>query len=522
MGNNRKLKMSRSQKSLKNSKVSLVFFIVSFTLSFVSRAIFIRTLGADLLGLNTLLVGIIGYLNLVEMGVGPAISYSLYKPLRDNDTQKISEIITLQGWLYKGFSAIIILGAVILMFFFPNIFKDSNVPINYAYITFVVLVFSNLLGYFYNYKQIVFTADMQQHILTKNVQGLTIIKVVLQIIMVYYLPYPYLWWIAMEFIFSIIISFNISRITKKFYPWLIKSKLGFNTLKKKHSDILNNTKNIFVHHFSTIVTEKTDNLIIFSIATLTIITKYNNYMTISMGIVTLISVMFSGIRDAIGNLITEGNVNKNMAFFWEFTSIKFYLASVICCSLYFVYDDFITIWVGRNYLIGSVVKLGILANLFISIARSTDFFLAGYGLFRDVWAVILEIFLCIILAIILGNLYGLPGVVFGFFLGKFPIIYLWKPYYLFAAGFNYPVKLFFKKHLAYISLLILPLFFVIILNKYLINVFVMNGYVTFILKSSLHFIVFSIFTFLLYYLFIREFKNASNRMINTLTKKNIL
>lgn len=511
--------MSRSLQSLKNGKVSLIFFIVSFILSFISRAIFIKTLGADLLGLNTVLIGIIGYLNLAEMGVGPAISYSLYKPIKEKNTNTINEIITLQGWFYKWIAGIIIFGALILMLFFPKIFKDSNVPLHYAYITFVVLLIANLLGYYYNYKQIVFTADMQQYILTRNVQGPTIIKVILQIGMVYFMPNPYLWWVGLEFLFAVFITLNISRITKKYYPWVTKSNVKVKSLRVKYNEIIKNTKNIFVHHLSTVVTEKTDNLIIFSIATLSIITKYNNYIAISAGIVTLVSVIFAGIRDAIGNLISEGVTKNNIMFFFEFTSVKFFIASIICCSLYFLYDDFITIWVGKQFVISNMVKLGILANLFISIARSTDFFLAGYGLFRDVWAVILEIFLCILLALILGNFYGVAGVVWGFFLGKFPVIYLWKPYFLFSAGFNTSVKYFYKRHFYYIILMFIPCLALYIFNKYSPVLFTHNIYFNFLFKSVMYVLALSIIAMPLFIVFLPEFKKASLRMINTITKK---
>lgn len=484
-------------------------------MSFLSRAIFIKEIGVDLLGLNTLLIGIIGYLNLAEMGIAPAISYSLYKPIREGNREKVCEIITLQGWLYRWVSMIIILGAVVLLFFFPKIFENANIPLGYAYLAFGVLFFSNLLGYFYNYKQIVFTADMKQYVLTKNVQGLTILKVVLQIILIYMLPYAYLWWVALEFLFAILITLNIIRVTQRDYPWLVKSKVSIQKLRVKYREVIVNMKNIFAHHISTIVIEKTDNLIIFVISTLSIITKYNNYMTISLGVITFVSVLFSGIRDAVGNLISEGNTNKNIAFFFEFTSVKFFLSGLICLYLYFMYDDFISLWLGDRFVIDHIVKLGILANLFISIARSTDFFLAGYGLFNDVWVVFTEVILCVVLALLLGHFYGLAGVIWGFFIGKFPIIYLWKPYFLFTSGFRTPVIRFFTKHLAYIGLMLLPLFVTLMVHKYLEDLFFMNGYITFVMKSILYFGIILVSSFPIYFLFLEEFKGAVIRLWNT-------
>ena len=71
--------MSRSEKSIKNVMVALVVQIFGLLISFVSRIVFIKILGAEYLGVNGLFTNILTLLSLAELGIGEAITYSLYK-----------------------------------------------------------------------------------------------------------------------------------------------------------------------------------------------------------------------------------------------------------------------------------------------------------------------------------------------------------------------------------------------------------------------------------------------------------
>ena len=166
---------SRTSKSLKNAKVALAFYCINLLLQFFSRKIFLDYLGAEVLGLNTTAQNLLGFLNLAELGIGTAISYTLYKPLFLKDTDTINEIVSIQGWMYRNIAYVIIAGACILMCFFPWIFEKAQVPLWYAYGSFIVLLIGALLGYFANYRQIVLTADQKEYKITLNIQGFKIV-----------------------------------------------------------------------------------------------------------------------------------------------------------------------------------------------------------------------------------------------------------------------------------------------------------------------------------------------------------
>ena len=94
----------RASNSLRNARYATLFYMVGLIAAFFFRRYFIQVLGDELLGLNSTLVSILGFLNIAELGLSSAIAFALYQPLAQNDRQQVSEIISIQAWLPLGSS----------------------------------------------------------------------------------------------------------------------------------------------------------------------------------------------------------------------------------------------------------------------------------------------------------------------------------------------------------------------------------------------------------------------------------
>ena len=106
---------SRTSKSIRNSKVALIYTFFNSILSFFSRKIFLDHLGTEILGLNTTAVNILQFLNLAELGIGTAVTFTIYKPLFEKDYESVNEIVSVQGWLYRRIAWWMIGGALVAM-----------------------------------------------------------------------------------------------------------------------------------------------------------------------------------------------------------------------------------------------------------------------------------------------------------------------------------------------------------------------------------------------------------------------
>ncbi|EOU2021572.1 O-unit flippase, partial [Clostridium perfringens] len=105
----------RTRKAMINVVVSILTFILGFLPGFIVRKIFLDTLGTELLGLNSLYTNIIGYLSIVEMGIGTAIIFSLYKPFAEGDKTKIKGYLNYYSKFYKVAGLIILILGLLLV-----------------------------------------------------------------------------------------------------------------------------------------------------------------------------------------------------------------------------------------------------------------------------------------------------------------------------------------------------------------------------------------------------------------------
>lgn len=444
---------SRTSKSILNAKVALLFYFLNIIIQFFSRKIFLDYLGSEILGLNTTAQNLLGFLNLAELGIGSAVAYNLYKPLFENNRNAINAIVSIQGWLYRRIAYIVIIGACVLMCFFPMIFAKAEVPLWYAYGSFIVLLISALLGYFINYRQIVLSADQKEYKITISFQGVKFIKVLLQILAIRFLNHGYVWWMILEVVMSGVTSWVLNIAIKKEYPWLNPKIFEGKILQNQYPGIITKTKQTFFHKIGAFVLTQTSPLIIYAYASLTMVAIYGNYMLIVLGVTLLINALFNSINAGVGNLVAEGDRKKIKSVFWELTAFRMWIASVICFSMYMLGNSFIILWVGKDFLLPHTTFIILIAITFINLTRINDVFLNAYGLFQDIWSPVVEISLNLGFSIILGYYYGITGILSGVLISLVAVICTWKPYFLYSRGFGDNIKEYIFKYSKYLILL---------------------------------------------------------------------
>ena len=423
---------SRTKKSIHNSLVACLYYVITLFLNFFSRKIFLEYLGTEILGLNTTAANILQFLNLAELGIGSAVGFSLFKPLHEKDYESINEIVSLQGFLYKKIGIFILLGAIVLMFFFPFIFKKISLPLWYTYASFGVLLFSALLGYFVNYKQILLSANQQDYKIQYSYRTVILIKVIFQMFSVYYFEDGYIWWLFYEIIFAILGSISLHYATLKEFPNLRKTKKKYKELKDKYSFLVIKIKQLFFHKIGGFALSQSSPLIIYAFIDLKEVALYGNYVLITNGVQMLMVAMFKSIEAGVGDLVAEGNNKRIKNTFEELFSIRFILIATLCITTYFFTEAFVKLWIGREYLLPNFTLLLLVVLLFIFLQRLTvDAFINAYGLFSDIYAPIVEVALNLSLSIIGGNFWGLNGIIGGVVISQIIIILIWKPYFLF-------------------------------------------------------------------------------------------
>ena len=98
---------------------------VTLLLPFLTRTILIQKLGAEYLGLGSLFSSILQVLNMTELGFSSAVTFKLYKPVAEHDTQKVCALMALYRNIYKAVGIGILVIGLMLMPFLPYLIHGS-------------------------------------------------------------------------------------------------------------------------------------------------------------------------------------------------------------------------------------------------------------------------------------------------------------------------------------------------------------------------------------------------------------
>ena len=439
----------RVHRSVMNIKVGMFFYILTIILAFFSRKIFLDCLGAEFIGLTGMLMNIMGYLNVAELGIGTSIVYFLYKPLQEDHHEKINAIMSMLAFLYRCIGCIILTAGITISLFFPWWFGNLEIGLPLVYFAFYSFLLSASAGYIFNYKQLLVGANQKQYLVNAYFQAIGIVQSITQILLAWY--YRNLWlWVAVGLIFTVtgIIIFNI-RI-RQIYPWLnIDLAEGRRNLKK-YPEVLKKTRQVFIQKIKDLILFRSDEILVGVFVSVTHVALYGNYTVVTSKLNFLVNILGEGLNAGVGNLIAEGNEHNIMKVFWEMTAARYLILGIVIFPLIMFLQAFVGCWFGTQYLLDELIVDLLILNIFLLLHNGTVFiFIGAKGMFSDIWAVWTEFFLNISITLLLAPYYGIVGILIGKIISIAFSGVIWKPYFLFTSGFHKSVAIFWKNMIPY-------------------------------------------------------------------------
>lgn len=470
--------MSRARKSIINFIYAILGQGLGLIISFISRIFFIRILGSEYLGLNGLFTNILTVLCLTELGVGSAINYSLYKPLADQDIRKCQMLMQFYKKVYILIGVIIIILGISITPFLNFFIKDMpNIQnINLIYILFVI---NTAVSYFYSYKKNLIEADQKTFITTIYHYTCNILLHIFQIIYLI-ITKNYIGFLIMQIIATLIENILISKKADKMYPYLKnKRKIKLDNITK--NDIISKTKAMMMHKVGSVVVNSTDNILISGFVSLTSVGIYSNYALIITNLNTIIGHIYSSVTASVGNLCANSSKTKQYIIYKNINFLTFWIYSFCSICLLVLFNPFIEIWIGKEYLFDISLVLVLVINFYISgMRKSVMTFKEAMGLFeKDKYKAIIESIINLIASIILVKKIGVLGIFLGTFISSITTCVWVEPYVLYKYGFQRKISLYFKNYLKQVILTIIMASFTYFICSF-IN---FNIYISFILKG---------------------------------------
>lgn len=506
------MERSRTTNSITNMITGIVFKVVGILFPFLIRSITIQKLGVEYLGLNTLFTSLLQVLSLSELGFSIAVAHSMYKPIAENDVSTLSAILNLLKNVYRVVGLVILLLGIGIMPFLTNFIEGSYPNDVNIYVLYLIFLFNTVISYFlFAYKGVLISAH--QRLDVENILSLiiNIILYTLQIIILIAFKDYLLYILAMP-IMTIILNVVRNYVVNRMYP-LIKANGVVNKFIKRQ--LVRDIFALIGHKISGVVIASISNIIISANLGLETLATYSNYMYIVTALLSIVDIVHNSFLASVGNSIVVNSKDKNYKDFCVLTFANICLVGWMSITLLCVMQDFITIWVGAEYLLPfETVILFVCYLYFWKFKDILSLYKNAAGMWMEDFAkpyAVTVATLC--LSLLLIKVLGINGVLIAGIVGFFVISMPWETAIFFKKYFNKGQVKYYLKMLFY-TLIILAL---AMLTFYLCSLIHIEGFFGLCIKAL---ICVTVPNILLVVIFskTKEFKVVKNKLMKIISR----
>lgn len=343
-------------------------------LGFVSRKVFLNYLGDEVMGLHGLLLSVISMLSLLELGIGNAIYFSLYKPLTEKDDKQISAIMKMYANIYRVIGFLVLAIGLVLMLFL-KFFVSTSLPDYTLYSAYVIVLLDAALSYYMAYRRNIFNADQKEYFNTNVDTFVNISVACLQMFAVFLTGNFYLF-LLIKMIGTVLGNLFIYYKSDAKYPYL-KKESDYKLSKEFMDTFIGNVKALCVVNISSYLVFGTDNLLLSKYADLTAIFIYSNYSVILAAVNQVFHAVFNSMQASIGNFMVVEGKEKSYDLFKKIFFINFLITSYTSVALVTLYNDAMEFWMGKNYVWPLVIVACLVFNNYLRYIGQ------GIGVFKN-------------------------------------------------------------------------------------------------------------------------------------------
>lgn len=484
----------RTENSIRNAIVSMVMVILTSLIGLVAQKIFINILGAEYLGINGLFTNIISMLGIVELGIGPAIIYNLYRPIKEKNIKKIRSLVFFYKKAYTIIAILVLIIGLLFIPFLPFIIKDISISDNIV-IIYILFLIDTFVSYLIAYKQSILYANQENYIINIIHICYLIIMNILQLGILYMTQNYYLY-LIIKIVCRFGENYAIDLVSKKKYPKVFEGtpeKLDTKTSK----GIFQRTKGLIFHKLGNFIVDGSDSIVISAFLGIKLVGLYTNYNLVLTAINNLMTHVFSAVTASVGNLLIEPEKEKKYKVFQNIFFINFLISAIISILFLCVIQPFVKIWIGEQYLLSTFVIIILSICLYIkSMIKTMNTFKEAAGIFyEDRFVPLAQSIINVVFSIILLHFFGMAGVFMGTIISYLLLHFYSYPKYVYKSIFSQNLRKYFIQFFKYFILTII----IGLISFYIVNVItfsniliqiIFNIVISFILINLIIFIFF--------------------------------
>lgn len=429
--------MNRERKLKYNTVLAIVNQVITILCGFILPRFYLQNYGSQVYGLVSSITQFLGFVTLMELGMGAVVQSSLYIPLAKKDNLQISKIIISAEKFFRKIATIFLVYTIILAIIYPMLIQKEFGWWFEASLVLIISI-SSLAEYFFGitYK-LLLTAD-QKAFISLSLQSIGLVfNFVLCIIL-------------MNLGASIQCVKLVSAIVLLIRP------IGQNIYVHRHYSIEKNLVlddepikqkwNGIAQHIAYYVTNNTDTIVLSVLSTLENVSIYAVYNMIASGVKQLVLTLNTGVQALYGNMLARNEIDQLSERFKYFEWKMHNIVTVLFSCVALLIMPFISIYTrgidDTNYYQPTFAMLITLAQAAYCIRLPYNTMICAAGHYKQTQtSAIMEMVLNLGITIMLVKKCGLIGVAIGTLIAlTYRTIYL--AYYLSKNIINYKIQVF--------------------------------------------------------------------------------
>lgn len=445
---------SRTEYSILNILTGVGGYFINTILGFLCRIVFVQCLSADYLGVNGLFTNILAMLSLAELGVGNAIVFALYKPLAENDEEKIASLMKLYSKAYRTIGLVIFVVGLSLMPFIDVIVKEQPNISESIYLLYLINLFNTSSSYFFSYRSSLLIAAQRNYIVGGISYAITILQSILQIIFLVVFR-NYFGYLLIQTVGTFSYNVIVSWVATKQFPFIKRKKVQ--PLPKDEQRVLfANIRDLMIYKVSSLLVNSTDNILITFFKGLATTGIASNYTLLVNTLNSLLGQVFNGLTASIGNHNVTESVDKQFTMFRFLNMMNFWIFGWAALGIFFCSSDLVQLCFGEEYVLPSEIPFAIAVNFFtVGMMNAVWTYkhtlgLFHYGRFVQIFTGILNI----VFSVVLGTYWGLFGILFATFLARAFTNLWYDSYAVYTYGFQKSPLDYLKKYIKFLLILL--------------------------------------------------------------------
>ena len=393
----------------KNFISALIYQAVAMIQGLILPRLIIATFGSDVNGLVSSITQFLSFISLLEGGLGAVVLAELYRPIEDEDLEKIKSILYSCKRLFRQLAYIYVAFTIIIAIGYP-LFISKRFSFSFVSSLTLILSISTLGQYLFAISnKLLLQATQKIYIVNYICSGTLVLNILISVTLIYMYPQIHVIKLFSGLIFLLQpVLFNCF-IDKRY----ICKGTSFD---KKY--VLKNRWSGFAQNLAYFINMNTDIALVTIFLGITNVSVYTIYMLAINTLRQIISNAAISYQSALGKYYAIGNKDDLLKKFEKFELVTLGISLVLYCTCLQLINPFVSLYTkgvtDADYYQPVFALIMILANMLYCIREPYRIMIFAAGKFKETnFGSMVEAGLNIVISLILVSIYGLVGIAIG-------------------------------------------------------------------------------------------------------------